>query len=191
MPLEAGDVGNLNEQPLAGSVLERRLDDAELHSTGRVDEDFGELGRTARTDLPPDTLKEVDDAGPDGEAPGEVTNADLRVVEGEDFGEAWIRGTTDEASGGMGVEANHEEERQVVSIPECLEALLADFCVASTVHQDHDKQHDMASDTGRLTVMDVEGIRRTEFCQQSERLRLQARGNRRHVRRFSTLMKLT
>ena len=32
MPLEAGNLGDLNEQPLAGNVLEAGLDDAQLHS---------------------------------------------------------------------------------------------------------------------------------------------------------------
>ena len=91
----------------------------------------------------------------------------------------------------MRVEADHKEERQVVSVPERLEALLANFCVGGTVHEDHDEQHDMASDTARLAVVDVKGIRRTEFCKLSERFKLQVTGTRRYARRRSTLMKLT
>ncbi len=164
MPLEVGNVGDLEEQPLASGVLERWLDDAEFHSTGGVNEDLGELGRTAGANLPPDTLEEVDDTGPDDVAPRKIAYANIRVVEGEGIGERWQRGTADEASGSVRVEADHKEERQVVSVPERLEALLANFCVGGTVHEDHDEQHDMASDTARLAVVDVEGIRRTEFC---------------------------
>ena len=191
MPLEVGDVGHLNEQPLASGVLERRLENAEFHSAGGVDENLGELGRAAGTDLPPDTLSEVDDTGPDGVAPRKIANADFRVVEREDIGEPREWSTADEASSGVSVEANHEEERQVVSIPERLETLLANFCVAGAVHQDHDEQHDMARDTSRLAVVDVKGIRRPEFCMESEQFRFHARGNRRNARRLSTLMKLT
>lgn len=164
MPLEAGDVGHLKEQPLASGILERRLDDAEFHGTRRVDEDFGELGRTAGTDLPPDTLEEVDDTGPDDVAPRKIANADIRVVEGEGVGERWQRGPTDEASSGVRVEADHKEECQVMSIPERLETLFADFRVGSAVHKNHHEQHDMASDTAWLAVVDVKGIRRTKLC---------------------------
>ena len=139
MPLEVGDVGHLKEQPLAGGVLEGRLDDAEFHRTGRVDEDLGELGRTARTDLPIDTLSEVDDTGPDGVTPRKIANANIRVVEWECVGKCGQCSTADEASSGVSVEADHEEECQVVGIPERLETLLANFCVASAVHQDHDE----------------------------------------------------
>jgi len=163
MPLEVGYIGDLKEQPLAGGVLERWLDDAEFHSAGGVDEDLGELSRTAGADLPPDTLEEVDDTGPDDVAPREIANADIRVVEREGAGERWQSGTADEASSGVRVDADHEEERQVVSVPERLETLLANFCVGSTVHEDHDEQHDMASDAARLAVVDVEGISRTEL----------------------------
>ena len=160
-----GYIGDLKEQPLAGRVLERWLDDAEFHSTGGMDEDLGELGRTAGADLPPDTLEEVDDTRPDDVAPRKIANADIRVVEWEGGGERWQSGTADEASSGVRVDADHKEERQVVSVPERLETLLANFCVSGTVHEDHDEQHDMASDTARLAVVDVKGICRTEFCQ--------------------------
>lgn len=164
MPLEVRDIGHLNEQPLASSVLERWLDDAEFHSTRGVDEDLGELSRTAGADLPVDTLEEVDDTGPDDVAPRKIANANIRVVEGECAGERWQSGRADEASSGVRVDADHKEERQVVSIPERLETLLADFCMGGTVHKDHDEQHDMASDATRLTVVDIEGIHRAEFC---------------------------
>lgn len=165
MPLEVGHIGDLKEQPLAGSVLERWLEDAEFHGARGVDEDLGELSRTAGADLPPNTLEEVDDTGPDDVAPREIANADIRVIEREGVGERWQSSTADEASSGVRVDADHEEERQVVSVPERLETLLANFCVGGTVHEDHNEQHDMASDTARLAVVDVEGVPRTEFCQ--------------------------
>jgi hypothetical protein len=143
-----------------------------------VDKDLGKLSRTAGADLPPDTLEEVDDTGPDDVAPRKIANADIGVVEGEGTGERWQGHTTNEASSGVRVEADHEEERQVVSVPERLKALLANFCMGGTVHDDHDEQHDMASDTARLAVVDIEGIGRTEFCKRSERFKCQARGNR-------------
>ena len=142
MPLEFADVGDLDEQPLASGVLERWLDDAEFHSTGGVNEDLGELGRTAGANLPQDTLEEEDDTESDDVAPRKIANVVIRVVEGESIGERWQRGTADEASSSVRVEADHKEECQVVSVPERFEVLLANFCVGGTVHEDHDEQHD-------------------------------------------------
>lgn len=141
-----------------------------------MDEDLGELSRTARADFPPDTLSEVDDTGPDDVAPRKVANANVRVVEGECVGDRWQGSRANEASSGVRVEADHEEERQVVSIPERFETLLANFCMGGTVHDDHDEEHDMASDTTRLAVVDIEGIARTDFCKVGERFKFQAEG---------------
>lgn len=57
----------------------------------------------------------------------------------------------------MGVEAQHEEESEVVSVPEDLESLLANFGVGSGVHQDHDEQHKVTSDSTWLFIVDIEG----------------------------------
>lgn len=69
VPLPAGDVGNLDEQPLTSGVLEAGLDDTEFHGAGRVNKELGKLGLAAGTDLPPYTLTKVEDTGPDGETP--------------------------------------------------------------------------------------------------------------------------
>ena len=60
-----------------------------------MDEDLGEFGRAAGTDLPPDLVEEVD-TGPGDGTPREVTKTDIRVVEGEGLSESWLRGTTNE-----------------------------------------------------------------------------------------------
>lgn len=57
----------------------------------------------------------------------------------------------------MGEEANHEEESQVVSVPEYFEALLTDLVVCSCVHQEHNEKHEMACDATRLGIMDLLG----------------------------------
>jgi hypothetical protein len=53
----------------------------------------------------------------------------------------------------MGVEAKHEEECQMVRIPERLEALTANFVMRSGIHEDENEKHEMASDTTRLVIM--------------------------------------
>ena len=133
-----------------------------------MDEDLGKLGRATGTDLPPDALEEVDNTGPDGETPGEVTKADLWVVEGEGLSEPWLRATANEASRGVCVEADHEEERQMMSIPERLKTLLTYFRMGGGVHEDHNEQHYMASNTSRLAVVDINRIFRTDFYKQDE-----------------------
>jgi hypothetical protein len=157
VPLPARDGRDLDEEPLAGDVLEAGLDDAELHRAARVDEDLGEARRAAGADLTPHALAEVEEAGPDREAPGEVAEAVLRRVEREVRDEVGVDRVTDEAAGRVRVEADHEEEREVVRVPEHLERLRADLVVRRGVHEDHDKQHEVTGDAARLSVVDLLG----------------------------------
>jgi len=138
MPLPVRDIGNLDEKPLAGGVLEAGLEDTEFHSAGRVNKELGELGLTTGTDFPVHALTKVKDAGPDGESPAEITDAVTGVIEGELGLEVGESGITNEASHGVSVEANHEEERKVMGVPEGLEALLANFVCRGGIHEDHD-----------------------------------------------------
>lgn len=131
-----------------------------------MDDDLGELSRATGTDLPPDALEEVDDTGPNGKTPGEVAKADFWVVEGEGLSEPWLCGTTNEAPSSVCVEADHEEERQVMSIPECLKTLPTDFHMRGGIHEDHNEQHYMASDTSRLAIVHIDRIFRTYFYKQ-------------------------
>jgi hypothetical protein len=163
MPLPMGNVGNLDKEPLTSGVLEAGLDDTEFHGAGRVNKELGKLGLATGTDLPPDTLTKVEDTGPDGETPGKVTNAVTGVVEGEfrlEVGEGRI---TDEASHGVSVKTEHEEECEVVGVPEGLETLLANFVCCGRVHEDHDQEHDVTSETTRLPVVDIKCISRTDL----------------------------
>lgn len=164
MPLELGDFGALEEEPLTGSVLEAWLGDPEFHGTRGVNEDFVELGSTTSTDLTIDAFAKVNDARPDGSTPGHVSEADIGVVKGECVCELWQGGTTDKASSGVGVEADHEEKGEMMGVPESLEALLADLVVGGRVHDDHEEEHDMTGDSTRLLVVDVKGISRTELA---------------------------
>ena len=141
---------------LKGSLMWRR-------TTG-VNKDLRQAGGTPRTDLTPNPLSKVDNARPDGEPPTFVSQAVLRRIEGERGDVVGIRRVTDEASGGMGVETDHEEEREVVSVPEGFETLVADFVVRRGIHKDHDEKHEVASDASRLRVVDVQGDLRTDLC---------------------------
>jgi hypothetical protein len=155
VPLPAGDCRDLDEEPLAGDVLEAGLDDTELHRTAGVDEDFRQAGGAAGTDLTVHTLAEVEDAGPDGRAPAHVPEAVLRVVEGERALVVRVGRVAHEAAGRVRVEADHEEEREVVRVPERLEALGPDLVVRGRVHENHDEQHEVTGDATRLGVVDL------------------------------------
>ena len=111
--------------------------------TAGVDEQLRETRRATSTVLAEDSLAKVDNAGPDGETPALVAETVGRAVERERGDVLGVGRVTDEASGGMGVETDHEEERKVVRVPESLEALVADLVVRSGVHEEHDEKHEM------------------------------------------------
>ena len=155
MPLPARDIGDLNEQPLAGNVLETRLDDTQLHSTTGMHEHLRQTRRTPRPNFSPNAFSEVEDTRPDGKAPALITETVLCGVERECGDVVRVGAVTYETASGMGIEPNHEEESQVMRVPERLETLVADLVVSSCVHENHDEQHEVASNTTSLRIMNV------------------------------------
>lgn len=155
MPLPAGNIRNLNEQPLSSGILEAGLDDAQFHSTTRMDQNLGKTGGSSSTVFPVYTFTKVDDTWPDDEPPAEVTNTVTCIVEGEGRLEVRFNTIADEAPSGVCVDTDHEEEREVMCIPESLEALVANLLVGGGVHEDHDKEHEMTSDATWLCVVDI------------------------------------
>ena len=131
-----------------------------------MDKDLGQAGCTPRTNLTPNPLSKVDNAGPDGETPALVAETVGRAVERERGDVLGVGRVTDEASGGMGVETDHEEERKVVRVPESLEALVADLVVRGRVHEHHDEQHEVAGDAARLPVVNILGSFDANLCKQ-------------------------
>lgn len=158
MPLESRDVGALEEQPLASGVLEAGFYDTELHGAGRMDQDLRELRLLTGPNFSPDALAKVDEAGPDSSPPAHVAETNIWVVIRERAGETRLGSASNEASNGMGVETDHEEEGKVVGVPESLEALLANLVVCRAVHDDHDEEHNMSGDSTWLAIVDVEGV---------------------------------
>ena len=134
--------------------------------TARVDKDLRQTSCTPGPDLTPNPLSEVDNARPNGEAPALVSQAVVRLVEGEDSGIRGFGGVAHEASGGMGVQTNHEEEREVVRVPEGLEALVADLVMRRGVHEDHDEEHEVTTDASCLRVVNLQGGVGADLCRQ-------------------------
>ena len=129
-----------------------------------MNEDLRQASCAPGPNLAPNPLSKVDDTRPDGEAPALVSQAVIRLVEGE---HSRIRGfgrVAHEASGGMGVQTDHEEERKVVRVPESLKALVANLVVRRGVHEDHDQEHEVAGDASRLRVVNVQGNLGPNLC---------------------------
>lgn len=133
-----------------------------------MNKELGQSGSPARTDLTVDTLAKVDDTGPDGEPPALVPKTMLRGVEGEHSDVVGIGGVADEAPGGVTVEPDHEEEREVVGIPESLKALVTNLVMGSGVHQEHDEQHEVTRDATGLRVMDIQCKFGSHLCNERQ-----------------------
>jgi hypothetical protein len=120
-----------------------------------MDENLGKTGGSSSSVFPIYTFTKVDDTWPDNEPPAEVTDTVACIVEREGWLEVRFDTIADEAASGMCVDTDHEEEREVMCIPESLEALVANLMVGGGVHEDHDKEHEMTSDTTWLFVVDI------------------------------------
>jgi len=153
MPLELGNLWYLEEHPLTRSIFEAWLDNTKLHRTAGVDEDFGQTSGLSGPNLTPYTFSKVQDAGVDDEPPAKVAKAVIGAVEREGRDDIRFDGIAHKASGSMSVDTNHEEESQVVGVPKCLKALLANLLMGSGVHENHDEEHEVTSNSTRLGVM--------------------------------------
>ena len=88
----------------------------------------------------------------------------LGRVEGESWDIIGVNGVSNETSSGVGVKSDHKEECEVVGVPKCLEALAADIVVGGRVHDEHDKQHEVASNATSLFVVNVLRSNLTDLC---------------------------
>lgn len=156
VPLVVGDRRHLEEEPLAGLVLERGLVELELDNVVRVADNTGDLGKAAGTDLTVGTLHEVESTRPQLPTPAKVADAVVPVVLP---GEWRVRQSSvaNEAAGRVGVQSEEEGDEQVVGVPERLERLLTNAGMGGSVHQEHAEKHDMASDTTSLGVVNLDG----------------------------------
>ena len=124
--------------------------------TARVDKDLRQTSCTPGPDLTPDPLSKVDNAGPDDETPRLVSKTVLGRVVREAVGVVGVDRVADEASSSVRVKTDEEEEREVMCVPEGLEALVADLVVGGGVHKQHDEEQEVAGDATRLGVVDIQ-----------------------------------
>lgn len=64
---------------------------------------------------------------------------------------------TNETSRGVSIHTQEKGDEEMVSVPERLERLLADFGMGCSIHEQHAKEHNMPSNTTRLCVVDLNG----------------------------------
>lgn len=129
-----------------------------------MNKELRKSGRPPRTDFSPNPFTEVDNTGPDDEPPAFVPKAVLGGVEREGGNIIGVGRIAHEASGGVSVQADHEEKRKVMGVPEGLEALCANLVMGSGIHQEHDEEHEMARNTARLRIVDLESKLRPDLC---------------------------
>ena len=128
-----------------------------------MDEHLGQPCCPPGPDLSVDALAEVDDAWPDSEPPALVAKTVFRRVEREGVDVVGTSAVSDEAACCVRVQSDHEEECEMVGVPERLKALLANFVMRRAVHEHHDEQHEVSSDTTGLSIVNIEGNLRTDL----------------------------
>ena len=118
-------------------------------------DDTGDLRLAHGTDLPVQTLEQVEAAGEQLPPPALVPDAVLPELGAGKRG-LGVRGVTHEAPDGVGVEAEEERDEEVVRVPEGLEGLLPDAVVGCCVHEQHAEEHNVSGDTSGLRIVDLD-----------------------------------
>jgi hypothetical protein len=125
-------------------------------------DDTGDAGLTAGADLTVETLHQVKATREKLPTPAFVTEAVAPEV-GTSKWRNGVRSVAHEATHGVRVQAQHERNEQVVGVPEGLERLLPNAVVRGRVHEKHAEEHNMASDSTRLSVVDFQSAHRTDL----------------------------
>lgn len=84
----------------------------------------------------------------------------------EDFsseGGKGVGGVTDEATNGVGVQAEKERNEEMVGVPEGLERLLSDAVVGGGIHEQHAEQHNVTRNATGLSVMNLDCGNRSDL----------------------------
>lgn len=110
---------------------------------------------SSRSNLAVKSLNQVKATSPELPSPSLITDAMVPEIVTSEWREG-VRGVSNEASSGVGVEPKHEGDEQVVSVPERLKGLLTNLGMGGRVHEEHTKKHDVAGDASCLGVMDLE-----------------------------------
>ena len=137
------------------------------HTAG-MDENPGKASSAPGTVLSIHTLAKVNDSRPYSESPALITETKFSIVERERVHVSRVDRIAHKATGGMSEEADHEEESEVVGVPEYLESLLPNLVMSRRVHKDHDEKHKVSCYTTGLRVVDLLGKLSSQFLTRHE-----------------------
>jgi len=124
----------------------------DIQTTG-VNKNFGQPSRSPCTIFSIHTLTKIDDSWPDCKSPAEVPQTVIGRIKWKGVGEVWVNRVSYEATSCMCVKADHEEECEVVCIPERLKALFSNLVMGGCVHDKHDQKHEVTSNATRLRIV--------------------------------------
>ena len=119
-----------------------------------VPNDASNLGFANGTNLAVKAFQKVETAGPKLPSPAQIADAVGPVIIPTKGREPFCC-IPDEATNRVRVETKEEGDEKMVGVPEGLKRLLPDAVVGGCVHQEHAKQHEMASDTTGLGIVDL------------------------------------
>ena len=128
-----------------------------------MNENLGQASGATSTNFSPNSFAKVDNSRPYGKPPTQISDAVFGRVEGEVGNEIGIGRVSYEASDGMSVQTEHEEECKVMGIPESLEALVANLGMGRGIHQNHNEKHEVTTKTTRLMIVDFNCQLRTNL----------------------------
>jgi hypothetical protein len=120
------------------------------------------LGLSSGSDFTINSLDKVKTTSPKLPSPSLVTNTMFPEVGLVEWRERH-GGVTHETTGGVSVEAEHKWNEEMVSVPKCLERLLADLSMSGRVHQDHAQEHNVSSNSTSLGIMNLNSGDRSDL----------------------------
>lgn len=139
---------------MASPIFHRRLAKLDLHGIIGMTHDFGNLGFPPGSDLTIESFAHVETSADHLPPPALIAYAMVPEILASKGPKGGHR-VTYEASHGVCIEPEEEWNEQMMSVPESLERLLSYPGVGSRVHQQHTQKHDVASDSTRLSIMNL------------------------------------
>ena len=113
-------------------------------------------------------LSKIDDTRPNNESPTLITDAVLGGIKREGVDVVRVRRIADETASCVGIQANHEEECEMVCIPESFKTLGAYLVMSGRVHQEQHEEHKMACDATSLCIVDIKRQLRPDLYGEGE-----------------------
>lgn len=125
-------------------------------------DNLGDFRLPTRPDFTIQPFKEINSTTPELPSPALIPQAVVPKV-GPGKRRKWLGRISHETPGCVGVETQHERDKEMMRVPKRLKGLLPDPSVGGGVHEQHTQQHDMARDSAGLGIMDLDGSLRAKL----------------------------